>query len=127
MIEIERSKDLVSLFLRKQFLQENDILCQIMSGETDLSELPFNPVNGVAYHLDSEAALMVAEEDYQDALALLNNIEIPVGEEEPIRNSFGQTGEGIQNTYKRVGRILCRLSLLIGIAGLLYAIFLSIR
>lgn len=125
MKEIFRSKDITALLLKKQFLAENDVPSRILLDGTDITEFPLNPRYGAVYHLDREAILVVDDEDEQAAYDFLDNIEIPVGEDEPIRNRFGQTGEDVQKAYKTVLHVMAWILILLLIGGIVYVVLMT--
>jgi len=120
MKEIFRSSDVTALLLKKQFLAENDVPSRILLDGTDITEIPLNPRTGAVFHLDHDAILVVDDEDEEAALDFLDNVEIPAGAEEPIRNRFGQTGEDLRNLQKKGARWFARAIILLVIAGIVY-------
>ena len=126
MREIFRSKDFTALLLKKQFLAENDIPGRILLDGMDITDLPFSPRYGTSYHLNHEAILVVDDEDEQAAYDFLDNIEVPIGEAQPIRNRFGQTGEDVQRAWNVFLRFLGWLSIFLLLAAIGYGIWLSI-
>lgn len=122
MKEIFRSSDVTALLLKKQFLAENDVPSRILLDGTDITEIPLNPRSGAVFHFDHDAILVVDDEDEEAALDFLDNVEIPVGEEEPIRNRFGQTGEDVRSLSKSVIRWTARCLILLVIIGIIYLI-----
>lgn len=88
MQEIYRSRNMASLVLKKQFLEENDIPSQIFLEGVDISAMPAHPVYGLSYRLEKCASLVVDDEDEQKAWNLLHNIENPVGTEEDFDDDY---------------------------------------
>ena len=88
MQEIYRSRNMASLVLKKQFLEENDIPSQIFLEGVDISAMPAHPVYGLSYRLEECASLVVDDEDEQKAWNLLHNIENPVGAEDDFDDEY---------------------------------------
>ena len=84
MQEIYRSRNMASLVVKKQFLEENDIPCRIYVQGMDITDMPSHPVYGMSYRFEQDATLMVDEEDEMSAWNLLHNIENPIEIEEEI-------------------------------------------
>ena len=120
MKEIFRSSDVTALLLKKQLLADNNVPSRILLDGTDITEIPTNPRSGAVFHLDHDAILTVSDEDEEAARDVLDAIEIPEGAEEPIRNRFGQTGEDLQNVYKKSLRWIARLLIAFLIGGIAY-------